>query len=192
MLPGLADPTLDSQRIFRSVLEAISRPGRIVDVPTVVKPPAPLHPATAAVCLALLDYDTPLWLDVPTARPDVVEWLRFHCGMPLTERADAARFALMADAERMPPLSAFAGGTPEHPERSATVIVQVSALIGGTGRRLSGPGIASDARLDVAGVPEGFWQWTADNHARFPCGVDVFMSAGRVIAALPRTTRVED
>jgi len=192
MLPGLADPTLDSQRIFRSVLEALSRPGRIVDVATAIQPPAPLHPVTAAVCLTLLDFDTPLWLDDAAARPEVVDWLKFHCGMPLAAEPEAAGFALVADAGRMPPLSAFNTGTAEHPERSATVIVQVRALIGGTGRRLTGPGIADEVHLDVTGVPERFWTWASDNHAQFPRGVDVLMSAGQVIAALPRTTRVGD
>jgi len=192
MLPGLADPTLDSQRIFRSVLEAISRPGRIVDVPSTIQPPAPLHPATAAVCLTLLDFDTPLWLDDAAARPEVIEWLKFHCSMPLVTEPAAAQFALIADVERMPALGAFNAGTAEHPERSATVIVQVWALIGGAGQRLRGPGIADEVRLDVAGVPAPFWAWVSDNHALFPRGVDLFMSAGQVIAALPRATRVED
>ena len=57
---------------------------------------------------------------------------------------------------------------------------------------LTGPGIADEARLDVAGVPERFWTWAADNHAQFPRGVDLFLSAGHVVAALPRTTRVGD
>jgi len=191
MLPGLADPTLDSQRVFRSVLEAISRPGRIVDVPAALQAPAPLHPASAAVCLTLLDYDTPLWLDDASARPDVVEWLTFHCSMPLAAEPAAAPFALVADAARMPGLEAFEAGTAEHPERSATLIVQAQALIGGTGRRLTGPGIAGEERLDVAGLPAPFWAWASENHARFPRGVDLFLTAGRVIAALPRSTRVE-
>ena len=192
MLPGLADPALDSQRIFRSVLEAISGPGRIVDVTTAIQAPVPLHPAIAAVCLALLDFDTPLWLDGLAARPEVREWLRFHCSVPLVDQPDLARFALVADSERMPPLAAFDAGTAEHPERSATLIVQVRALIGGTGRRLTGPGIAGEVRLDVGGVPDTFWTWVSDNHGLFPRGVDTLMGAGQVITALPRTTRVDD
>jgi alpha-D-ribose 1-methylphosphonate 5-triphosphate synthase subunit PhnH len=191
MLPGLADPTLDSQRIFRSVLEALSRPGRIVDVPAAIQAPVPLHPATAAVCLTLLDFDTPLWLDETAARPEVIEWLKFHCSMPLATDPGAAQFALVADSDRMPGLSAFDAGTAEHPERSATLIVQVQGLIGGTGRRLTGPGIAGEVHLDVAGVPAPFWKWASDNHALFPRGVDVFLSAGQVMASLPRSTRVE-
>src|SRR5262249_59609606 len=121
MLSGVADPTLESQRIFRSLLEAMPRPGRIVDVAVTVHPPAPLHPATAAVCLTLLDFDTPLWLDDAAARPEVIEWLKFHCSMPLVTEPAAAQFALVSDVERMPALGAFNAGTAEHPERSAPV-----------------------------------------------------------------------
>jgi len=191
MLTGLADPTLDSQRIFRSILEAMAHPGRIVDVAVGLQAPPPLHPAAAAACLTLLDFDTPLWLDDAAARPDVVEWLRFHCGVPVVVWPQAARFALIAEPERMPSPDAFDLGTAEHPERSATLIVQVQTLLGGTGRRLTGPGIADEARLEVAGVPDAFWTWAATNHALFPRGVDIVLSAGRVIAALPRTTEVE-
>jgi alpha-D-ribose 1-methylphosphonate 5-triphosphate synthase subunit PhnH len=191
MLPGLADPTLDSQRAFRSVLDAMSHPGRIVELTGAIQAPAPLHPATALVCLALLDLDTPLWLDGAASRPEVREWLRFHCGVPLVGRPQGASFALLADPLEMPPLADFDGGTAEHPDRSATLVIQVQALLGGTGRRLTGPGIEREARLDVVGVPDAFWTGLDANHALFPRGVDVVASAGRVIAALPRTTRVE-
>lgn len=191
MLPGLADPTLDSQRVFRSVLEAISHPGRIVDVTAPIQASAPLHPATGLVCLALLDFDTPLWLDDAATRPEALEWLRFHCGAPVVARPDAARFALIADPRGMPPLAAFDAGTAEHPDRSATLVIQVQALIGGTGRRLTGPGIERENLLELAGVPDAFWTWLEDNHALFPRGVDIIASAGQVVAALPRTTRVE-
>ena len=191
MLAGLADPTLDSQRIFRSLLEAMAHPGRIVDVAVELQAPSPLHPAAAAACLTMLDFDTPLWLDEAAARPDAVEWLRFHSGAPVVSRPQAARFALIADPQGMPSPDTFDSGTAEYPERSATLILQVQSLLGGTGRRLRGPGIADEARLEVAGVPDAFWTWMAANHALFPCGVDVVLSAGRVIAALPRTTEVE-
>jgi alpha-D-ribose 1-methylphosphonate 5-triphosphate synthase subunit PhnH len=191
MLPGLADPTLDSQRIFRSILEAMAHPGRIVDVAVELQAPSPFHPAAAAACLTLLDFDTPLWLDDAAARPGAVQWLRFHCGVPIVARPEAARFAVIADPERMPSPDVFDTGTAEHPERSATLIVQARSLLGGTGRRLRGPGIADEARLEIAGVPPAFWTWVAANHALFPRGVDIVLSAGRLIAALPRTTEAE-
>jgi len=133
-----------------------------------------------------------LWLD-PAVRTDEARgYLRFHCGCPIVAAPDAARFALITELRTMSPLTAFAQGTDENPDRSATLIVQVGALTAGRGRRLSGPGIAREARLDVPALGATFWTELRDNHARFPRGVDVLLTAGTVVAALPRTTRAED
>jgi alpha-D-ribose 1-methylphosphonate 5-triphosphate synthase subunit PhnH len=192
MRPGLADPVLDSQRIFRRVLDALSHPGRIVSVAAEEAAPGSLHPATVAICLALVDLETPLWLDPAGRTPDVVEHLRFHCGCPIVEEPGRARFAVITDPESMPPLEAFDPGTDEYPDRSATVIVQARALASGADRRLTGPGIESESRLEAPGLPERFWAGIRANHGRFPRGVDVLLTAGTQLAALPRTTRVED
>ena len=192
MLPGLADPVLDSQRIFRAVLEAMAHPGRVAAMAGPPETPRPLHGAATAVCLALLDLDTPVWLDAAARHRDVREGLRFHCGCPIVEDPRQARFALVVDARDMPPLAAFDGGSDEYPDRSATLIVQVAELTAGEGKRLTGPGIAGEARLAVDGLPPRFWAELRDNHARFPRGVDVVLAAPAGVAALPRTTLVED
>jgi alpha-D-ribose 1-methylphosphonate 5-triphosphate synthase subunit PhnH len=191
MRPGLADPVLDSQRIFRGVLDAMSHPGRIVALAVEDAASGPLHPAAEAVCLALVDFETPLWLDATGRTADVTAHLRFHCGCPIVDEPVHARFAVVADPMRMPELEHFDPGTDEYPDRSATVIVQAWALSAGTGRRLTGPGIESEARLDALGLPERFWASLRANHARFPRGIDVLITAGSRLAALPRTTRVE-
>jgi len=92
----------------------------------------------------------------------------------------------------MPPLEAFDAGTDEYPDRSATVIVQVAALAAGAGKRLTGPGIAGEGRLSVDGLPERFWTGLRENHTRFPRGVDVILASPASVAALPRTTLVEN
>ena len=189
MRPAFADPVLDSQRIFRLVLDAVAHPGRIFRVPEGMDPPAPLHPAAAAIALTLLDYETPLWADVSIGA-EARDWLRFHSGAPIVERAGDAVFALVADPDRLPLLEAFAQGTDERPEQSATLIVQVGNLRPHEGHRLTGPGIPGEVRLAVRGLPGAFWDALRDNHARFPRGVDVLLTAGACLAALPRTTRV--
>ena len=187
--PGFADPVLDSQRAFRAVLDAMAHPGRIVTLAGLDAPP-PLAPATAAVCLTLLDFETPLWLDPAAATADVVAYLRFHCGAPLVDAPPAARFAVIAQWPRMPGLDVWEAGTDERPDLSATLVLQVDGLTGDRGARLTGPGIAGEARLEVTGAP-GLWPMLRANAARFPRGVDVMLCAGVRLAALPRTTRVE-
>jgi alpha-D-ribose 1-methylphosphonate 5-triphosphate synthase subunit PhnH len=189
---GFADPVLDSQRAFRSILDALAHPGRVVTLSGPGAAPLPLGPASTAVCLTLLDFETPLWLDDRAATGPAREFLRFHCGAPLVAAPGDARFALITDLTAMPPLAAFDAGTDERPDRSSTLVVQVGELHEGIGRRLRGPGIDSEARLDVDGVPGAFWNAVRANAGRFPRGVDLLLCADHRLAALPRTTRVED
>lgn len=191
LTPGFADPVGDSQETFRAVLSAMSRPGRIVDVPDMAEPPAPIMPGAAAVLLTLVDYDTALWLDNVAARPSVIDYLKFHTGAPQTDSAAAADFALVADAKSLLPLSTFKSGTEEYPDRSATLIVQVESLASDRGWALRGPGIETAAALYAAPLPSDFLAQLRTNAAGYPCGVDIIFVAGNSIAALPRSTRVE-
>jgi len=189
---GFVDPVLGSQRVFRRVLEAMAHPGRIVTLHALIDAPPSLTPASAAVCLTLLDFETPIWLDDAARSSEAVEWLRFHCGAPLIDQPSAARFALMLAPAAMPELEAFDAGTDAMPDRSATLILQVDELGAGAGPRLAGPGIADRTQLDVRGGPPRFWDLVRDNAMRFPRGVDLLLASGRRLAALPRTVRVKE
>ncbi|HYG88136.1 MAG TPA: phosphonate C-P lyase system protein PhnH [Azospirillum sp.] len=191
LLPGFPEPVLDSQRVFRAVLDAMALPGSLADLPLHVTAPAPLDAATAAVLLALADVETPVWLDGASDNDGVRRHLRFHCGCPLTPDAGAADFAVVTEPAAMPALSAFKAGTDEYPDRSATLVVQVPTLSKGERWTLSGPGIRDRAQLSPGGLPAGFRDWLAENRAAFPRGVDVIFTSGRRLAALPRTTRLE-
>jgi alpha-D-ribose 1-methylphosphonate 5-triphosphate synthase subunit PhnH len=188
---GFADPVLDSQRVFRGVLDAMAEPGRVITLDAPPSAPARLHPATVAIALALLDFETPVWLDAAAATAEAVAHLRFHCGCPIVADPARARFAIIADPGAMPEIPVFDAGSDEYPDRSATLIVQVGTLRAGSGCRLTGPGIATEARLEVGGLSERFWEALRGNHARFPRGVDVLLAAGPSLAALPRTTWVK-
>src|SRR5262249_26945184 len=189
---GFVDPVLGSQRVFRCVLEAMAHPARIVTLDALLDAPASLAPASAAVCLTLLDFETPLWLDDAARAPEAMEWLRFHCGVPLVDQPEAARFALVLAPATMPENDEFDAGNDAMPDLSATLILQVDALEAGAGTRLAGPGIADTTRLEVRGTPARFWDLVRDNAARFPRGVDLLLTSGRRLAALPRTVRVKD
>jgi alpha-D-ribose 1-methylphosphonate 5-triphosphate synthase subunit PhnH len=188
---GFTDPVLDSQRVFRALLDAMAHPGRVVAVPGPEDPPLPLGSAAAATALALLDFETPVWLDAAAATPEIAGYLRFHCGAPLVEEPRAAQFALIVHPTAMPPLEAFDAGSDERPERSATLVLQVDGLAAGRGRRLTGPGIHGTTWLDVPGAAPRFWDAVRANAACFPRGVDLLLCAGALVAALPRSTRVE-
>lgn len=189
--PGFADPVLDAQRVFRSVLQAMAQPGTVQDLPVSLAPPAPLTPAAGAVLLALTDFETPVWLDAPARGAEVSAWLRFHTGAPMVESPADAAFALVSEADALPPFAAFNSGTDESPESATTVVIQTPALTTGAGASLAGPGIPGRRHLDVAGVPADFWDRVRGNARLFPRGLDLILAAERQVAALPRTVQVE-
>lgn len=193
LAPGFRDPVRDAQAVFRAVMDALARPGtsRALPAAALPEPPAPLTPELGAIALALADHEAPLWLDAPlAAAPAVSEWLRFHTGAPTVADPAAAVFALVADPPRCPPLDAFAQGTPDYPDRSATLVLAVSSLSAGEWLLLEGPGIPGQARLSAAPLPPDFRERLARNRAAFPLGVDHLLAAPGLVAGLPRSARV--
>ncbi|BEP39131.1 phosphonate C-P lyase system protein PhnH (plasmid) [Variovorax sp. V59] len=193
---GFTDAALGSQAVFRSALQALSHPGRIVELSHDAQAPSQGHGASAALLLALLDPDCRLWLSPSLAGSDAAAWLRFHTGCVLVEEPAQAQFAWIGQGDACPPLDAFAQGSDAYPDQSATCVIdvmEVSAPAEGNLPRwtLRGPGIQDRTVLAVEGLAPAFAaQWSA-NHALFPRGVDVFLAAPRRIAGLPRTTRIE-
>jgi alpha-D-ribose 1-methylphosphonate 5-triphosphate synthase subunit PhnH len=187
---GFADPVHDSQGVFRRLLDAFAHPGRTVEFAADLDGPAPLAPATAAILLALLDHDTPLFLSDALDRPAVRDFVRFHAGTRLVALPEGATFAAVQASELLP-LDRFEPGTDTYPDRSATIVVQVEALAGGAPTLWRGPGIADTSEVSIARLPAGFWDAWRANNALFPCGVDLVFASGRAAIALPRGVRVE-
>jgi alpha-D-ribose 1-methylphosphonate 5-triphosphate synthase subunit PhnH len=191
LVPAFDDPALASQAVFRTVMEAMARPGLSRPLVTSLAPPAPLSPTAAAVALTMLDYETPFWLDRELARAgEVADWLKFHAGAPLTEDPKQAAFAFVCDAAAMPPFETFAQGVSEYPDRSTMLVVQVAHLDRGEALTLSGPGIAGSRSFAAAPLPEAFRARLADNRALFPRGIDLILVSAEAVAALPRSLRV--
>lgn len=187
--PGFADPVFESQAAFRACLAALSRPGTVQEAGAGLQPVPGLQEASSALLLALLDGDTRLWLS-PGCAAGASPSLRFHTGCGIAISPGEADFALVGDPGELPSLDAFDAGSDEYPDRSATVVLQVPALLE-AGWRLTGPGIPGDARLSVPALGAGFLaQWNR-NRARFPRGVDLFLTCGARLCGLPRTTRIE-
>lgn len=188
---GFADPVADAQAVFRAILDATSHPGRIIKVPEQHLPldQGDLSKAATAVALTLLDLDTPVWLDA--ALTSCRDFLRFHCGSPVANHPDQSRFAFAAAPIHLPALAAFDLGTPQFPERSTTVVVEVPQLDNADDVTLRGPGIESSEHIRIVGLPTDFWSARASLASLFPLGIDLIFTCGAKLAALPRTTIVE-
>ena len=190
--PGLEDVVFDSQRVFRAVLQAMSFPGRVNLLAVSIEPPAPLDLATAAVCLTLVDLETPVWLDAAAGTDEARGYLRFHCGCSIVDDPAKASFAIIADPTDKRSLSDFNQGDDRYPDRSATLIIQVPSFAEGADRALAGPGIVGSVKTNIDGLAPSFWLDWSGNGAAYPAGVDVLFTCGPSILGLPRTTWIED
>jgi alpha-D-ribose 1-methylphosphonate 5-triphosphate synthase subunit PhnH len=189
---GFSDPVFDAQAVFRTAMLAMARPGSIHELRVGLEAPAPLALGTAALALALCDFETPLWLDAHLAAvPEIATFLKFHTGAPILAEPARAAFALVASLAEAPDLARFAMGTLDFPDRSTTLFVQVDSLVAGRGWRLAGPGINGEAQLAVEPACPEFLEALTDTRRLFPRGIDLYFVAGHRIAGLPRTTMVE-
>lgn len=179
---GFTDAPAQSARAFRAILTALSRPGVIVALAG-GQPPAPLSVAAGVAALVLLDATTPVYLAGAHDGAPLRDWLGFHTGAPVVAPERAA-FAIGTWAA-LQPVARFAVGTPEYPDRAATLIVETDRLLT-AGARLRGPGIVGECALSL---PEA--AAFIANRVRFPLGFDSLLTCGNLLAGLPRSTLVE-
>ncbi|KRR17013.1 phosphonate C-P lyase system protein PhnH [Bradyrhizobium retamae] len=188
---GFADKVLSAQSTFRSVMDAMTRPGSVQRVTAAAGTPAGMMRGAAAIALTLFDHDTPIWLDAAmSATPDVAKWLNFHASAPVVAVSSIASFALVGDAKNLPALDRFAFGSNEYPDRSTTLILQVESLTQGPTFEMRGPGIDGTTLLQATLQPRDLFQRLTINEALFPRGIDVVLVHDDLIVAIPRTTRL--
>ena len=178
---GFHTPAVQSAHAFRQVMEAMARPGTLRRIEG-AEPPAPLSKAAGSVLLTLCDSDTFVHLAGTLDCENIRAWLAFHTGAPLTGPSHCTFAVGTWDA--LGPLSAYPMGSPEYPDRSATLIVECADLTA-SGARLEGPGIQTQAALSLPEIAA-----FQTNHAAFPLGLDFLFTCGDQLAALPRSTRI--
>ncbi len=189
LYPGWQQPVFDAQSVFRSSMLAQSYVGRAQQIEPELELPPGIEPACAALALTLIDFETPVCC--LGFAPQVLSWLQFHTQAPQVELAEA-HFVLVAKQHELPSLHQCLQGTDLYPDRSATIIKELSNLNSGQALCLSGPGLAQPMRLHLPDLPADFVRQRMANYLHFPCGVDLFLCAGRQLLALPRSTKVEE
>lgn len=198
LAPAFADPVHDAQAVFRILLEAMSRPGRVqaLSAPCVdtLGRPEGLAPAVAAMLLTLLDADTQLWIAPSLDSPPLRAWLRFHCGTQWAAEPEQADFTLLTADDAQPALlDRLPAGSDGSPQDGATAMVVVPHILTDAGPlRWTGPGIEHSHQPAIDGLSEAFWIWRRAQLTSFPCGVDFVFAAAEQVVALPRSTRVEN
>lgn len=196
---GFSDISLGSQSVFRAALEALSYPGRPVELEVTFEAPKAAHASSSGLLLALLEPGSLLWLSPSLVHTDAATWIVFHTDCKITPNQHEADFAWIKHWDEMPALEGFAQGTDEYPDHSTTCVLDIAGPSATTivtpASILTGPGIVSTSTIELlAATPaqaEGFAEQWAKNHASFPRGIDLFFATSTGLIGLPRTTRIQ-
>ena len=201
----LAEARLDapvSLAVFRTALAAMSRPGRVEQLPETA--PASV-PAALLVPLALADLEVAVAvLDHPSDRRlgggAWAELLRAATGARLVGEVAAADLVVANRAPTPYEISTLRTGNAFAPENGAWLVLACAALRpcdhephdGGVQLRLTGPGSASGRTVCVEGLDPAVFAALRETNRSFPAGVDTWLVAddGSVIA-VPRSAHVE-
>ena len=195
------DDVFDSQATFRALLDSMSRPGKICQVP--LRPyRSPLNgfcPPALSILKTLCDHRVSFSLGTANETPEWIRYLEVNLATPFmpVEKAD---YVLFDGAGYDPAFSRLGRGSLEFPEKSATALICVDQLSDEPGVSekppcsllLTGPGVKGQARLSAAGLDPGYVTGRQKAIRYFPMGVDLFLvdRQGHV-AGIPRTSMVE-
>src|SRR5262249_45799692 len=142
------DDVRHMQEAFRSILESLSRPGRItVLAPVAITPPPQLNTASAFVAFALLDGDVSF--DLVNMTGDGESYVR-AATRPQEKPVASATFVLADGSSPAGMLEGIQCGSLAYPDTAATLVLQVEGLSHnpipeGLKLTLSGPGIETRA-----------------------------------------------
>lgn len=172
--PTRSDEEVASNTTFEALLWAMSRPGRVRDLPS---------SGGGALITALLDRECAVFCEDPLLIPPILQ-----TGAMLSDIADADHVFLgsLGSAERLNEVDL---GSDLYPDDGATIILR--ATIGsGPDLRLTGPGIDGMETLRLDGVPCDMWD-LRKRLIRYPRGFDLFIIDGTKVVGLPRSTNIE-
>jgi alpha-D-ribose 1-methylphosphonate 5-triphosphate synthase subunit PhnH len=195
------DEVFDSQATFRVLLDSMSRPGKVSQLPRCAyqAPPRGFCPPALTLLKTLCDHRVSFSIGGAHARAEWIRYLEVNLATPFTivENAD---YVLFDGASYDGGFSRLNRGSREFPESSATAllcVLQVSQEPHDTESPvcdlvLAGPGVKDTIRLSVAGLDPAYATERQKANRHFPLGVDLFLldPEGRV-AGIPRTSTVE-
>lgn len=187
---GFAEPVRDAQGVFRAILDALANPGTAQKLVNMSEGSVTLTSELASTLLTLSDHDTAIWLSPGLDVAAVKGFVSFHTGAPVVTDISKANFAFVALGDALPTLAECNLGTQEYPDRSTTLVLEVSSLTGGPALVLRGPGIRDTQEFSPVGLPGDFVAQWQENREIFPRGVDLLLVAGGQVMGLPRSSRI--
>lgn len=180
------------QRLYRSLLDTMARPGSIEQLEPYVYQACPSEfQYVIGIAITLLDQE------VSFHETSISKELTPHLQLLTRSTTKLLHESdyLLVHKGAAPDLMEAKRGTDLYPDQSATIIIQVSRISddqeGEVRLKLRGPGIKSEQMLSLDGLNRELLSELLLNSGRFPLGLDWILvdDEGRV-CCLPRSTKI--
>jgi len=193
------DDVFDSQASFRALLDAMSRPGILFQVPRLsyrARPPGFCPPALS-ILKTLCDHKVSFSLGGAIETAEWVQYLEVNTASPF-QAVDKADYVLFDGSVFDGDFARLRKGTPEFPERSATAVLSVRHLSedsmdgAACSMVMTGPGVKTRASVAAAGLDPRYVMERGKANRLYPLGIDLILVDGEGrVAGIPRTSTVE-
>ncbi|MBT9137904.1 MAG: Alpha-D-ribose 1-methylphosphonate 5-triphosphate synthase subunit PhnH [Dehalococcoidia bacterium] len=207
------DTIFDSQKIFRTLLDAFAHPGKVVKISGLrIGPPSGISKASAGVLFTLLDLEVGFAVSTCDKKQSekIAEYFIINTGSRL-KNLESADFILALG--ELPELERIKKGSLEYPDEGATIVYAVEEVneprpfylrrdttcqkgrglsgIDSVRLTLTGPGINGERHLSLKGLKKQEVIKIMEVNKEFPLGIDfVFTDRKDKCFALPRSTRI--
>jgi alpha-D-ribose 1-methylphosphonate 5-triphosphate synthase subunit PhnH len=193
MKPGREEIIL--QKVFRRILQAMSRPGRIYSV-SGQYPVSDRWSSLILVLQTVLDHEVSFCV-VGNDTANELERMIFDKTKSKTADVASADYIIVPDGDSNGEILKAQRGTLEYPDLSATLIFSLPSLVlkeeGELLFSFSGPGIREEIlTAPLKGLESREMAYLKEINSEYPLGVDtLFIDQGGRVMALPRSTTIE-
>lgn len=189
------DLVYDIQAVYRKVLNAMARPGKIENVSDQcdkIEYDFNCYKSTNIVLLTLLDAEVSFCFDDNKSFDDVemINQMTYSKAKPANE-ADFIIITKDCD-DTCGIMNKAKIGELKNPNKSATVIIEVDEMNNYEGIVLTGPGIKSTQKIKISNYD--LWKEIRQKkNKEFPLGIDIILTDEKGnIACIPRTTKEKE
>ncbi|HWL12336.1 MAG TPA: phosphonate C-P lyase system protein PhnH [Ureibacillus sp.] len=178
-----------TQDTFRKILEAMTFPGKLVQLEQSLIEVEPLYSQTVLLCHTLLDSEVTFAVVENTK---ISQSLHAYTGSHAV-KMEEADFVIIPQNDAITVFSELNHvkiGDLRDPQKSATLFIEVDSLTDGKQFELSGPGIKNTTVIQ-SNLPSEFLEMRGMLNKEYPLGIDtLFIDSEGLVLALPRTTNV--
>lgn len=184
------DFVFDSQRVFRSLLQAMANPGRIESIRREAETFTEDYGTLLALGCTLLDNEEKMFVEKNPILAESLHNLTL-CREGMLEEADYVFLSSeMNDGSLAAVFEKVKHGTYADPQRSATLLVYCESVDGADEMVLSGPGVDGTLTVGVSPYVKKVIALRDAAHMEYPLGVElVFCDASGAMMAVPRLVK---